>query len=60
MAGGLTNLLGAPVGPIEAYARMLAAIGGDIAGTVLPGGERDPFLRRDPAYIERTLRRTGE
>jgi 1-acyl-sn-glycerol-3-phosphate acyltransferase len=55
MAGGLTRVLRAPLGPVEAYARMLAAFGEDVAATVVPGGERDPFLRRDPTYIERTL-----
>jgi 1-acyl-sn-glycerol-3-phosphate acyltransferase len=55
MAGGLMQLLGAPLGPVEAYARMVAAVGGDLVGTALPGGERDSFLLRDPAYIERTL-----
>jgi 1-acyl-sn-glycerol-3-phosphate acyltransferase len=55
MAGGLSKLLCASLGPFEAYARMLAAIGEDLAGTVVPGGGRDPFARRDPTYIERTL-----
>ncbi len=48
-------MLRAPGGPAEAYLRMLAAVGQDLAATVVPGGERDPFLKRDPAYIERTL-----
>lgn len=48
-------MLRAPTGPAEAYLRMLAAVGEDLAGTVVPGGERDPFLKRDPGYIERTL-----
>jgi 1-acyl-sn-glycerol-3-phosphate acyltransferase len=48
-------VLRAPLGPAEAYARMAAAVGEDLAATVAPGGERDPFARRDPAYIERTL-----
>ena len=52
MAGGVTKTLGGPVG---AYLRMLAAVGEDLAEAVAPGGERDPFARRDPAYIERTL-----
>jgi len=52
MAGGLTNAL---CGPAEAYLHMLAAVGEDLAATALPGGQRDPFARRDPAYIERTL-----
>jgi 1-acyl-sn-glycerol-3-phosphate acyltransferase len=55
MAGGLTKVLRAPLGPAEAYARMATAIGGDVVGAVLRGGERDPFLLRDPAYIEGTL-----
>ena len=55
MAGGLTSLLRAPLGPVEAYARMAVAVGEDLATAVLPGGERDPFLLRDPAYIARTL-----
>ena len=48
-------MLRAPSGPAEAYLRMLAAVAGDLAATVTPGGERDPFLKRDPGYIERTL-----
>jgi 1-acyl-sn-glycerol-3-phosphate acyltransferase len=55
MAGGLTRALHAPAGPAEAYLRMLAAVAGDLAATVTPDGERDPFERRDPRYIERTL-----
>jgi 1-acyl-sn-glycerol-3-phosphate acyltransferase len=55
MAGGLTNVLRAPAGPAEAYLRMLAAVGEDLAATVVPGGERDPFRKQDPGYIERTL-----
>jgi 1-acyl-sn-glycerol-3-phosphate acyltransferase len=55
MAGGLKRVLRAPLGPAEAYARIAAAIGGDLAASALPGGERDSFLLRDPAYIERTL-----
>jgi 1-acyl-sn-glycerol-3-phosphate acyltransferase len=34
---------------------MAAAVGKDLAATVVSGGERDPFARRDPAYIEHTL-----
>jgi 1-acyl-sn-glycerol-3-phosphate acyltransferase len=34
---------------------MAAAVGEDLATSVVPGGERDPFARRDPDYIERTL-----
>jgi 1-acyl-sn-glycerol-3-phosphate acyltransferase len=55
VAGGLTKVLRAPAGPAEAYLRMLAAVGEDLAATVAQGGQRDPFSRRDPAYIERTL-----
>src|SRR5438270_9599300 len=55
MAGGLTSLLRAPLGPAEAYARMVAAVGKDLAATVGRGGEGDPFEKRDPGYIERTL-----
>jgi 1-acyl-sn-glycerol-3-phosphate acyltransferase len=55
MAGGVTKAVRAPTGPAEAYLRMLAAVGEDLAAAVVPGGERDPFLKRDPGYIERTL-----
>ena len=55
MAGGLTRLLRAPLGPAEAYARMAAAVGKDLAATALPGGNCDPFSKRDPGYIEHTL-----
>jgi 1-acyl-sn-glycerol-3-phosphate acyltransferase len=55
MAGGLTEVLRAPAGPAEAYLRMLAAVGEDLASAVVPGGEPDPFRKRDPGYIERTL-----
>jgi 1-acyl-sn-glycerol-3-phosphate acyltransferase len=51
----LTRVLRAPAGPAEAYLRMLAAVGEDLAGAVRPGGERDPFGKRDRDYIERTL-----
>jgi 1-acyl-sn-glycerol-3-phosphate acyltransferase len=34
---------------------MAVAVGQDLASAALPGGERDPFQLRDPAYIERTL-----
>jgi 1-acyl-sn-glycerol-3-phosphate acyltransferase len=47
--------MSAPLGPVGAYARMAAAVGEDIAGAVLPGGDRDPFTLRDPAYIQGTL-----
>jgi 1-acyl-sn-glycerol-3-phosphate acyltransferase len=55
MAGGLKNVLRGTAGPVEAYVRMLAATGEDLAASVVPGGERDPFRKRDPDYIERTL-----
>src|SRR5437763_16178088 len=55
MAGGLTRVLRAPFGPAEAYLRMAIAVAEDLVGAVVPGGERDPFLKRDPGYIERTL-----
>ena len=55
MAGGLSKLLRAPLGPAEAYLRMLAAFGEDLAAAVTEHGERDPFALRDPVYIERTL-----
>jgi 1-acyl-sn-glycerol-3-phosphate acyltransferase len=55
MAGGLSRLLRAPFGPVEAYLRMVVAVAEDLAGAVAPSGERDPFALRDPAYIERTL-----
>ena len=48
-------MLRAPLGPAEAYMRMLAAFGEDLAATVTDHGERDPFALRDPVYIERTL-----
>jgi 1-acyl-sn-glycerol-3-phosphate acyltransferase len=55
MTGGLRKALRVPLGPVEAYARMAVAVGEDLAATALPGSERDSFLLRDPAYIERTL-----
>ena len=55
MAGGFNKLLRAPLGPAEAYLRMLAAVGEDLAASVADRGERDPFALRDPVYIERTL-----
>jgi 1-acyl-sn-glycerol-3-phosphate acyltransferase len=48
-------MLRAPLAPAEAYARMLAAFGEDLAATAIDRGERDPFVLRDPKYIERTL-----
>ena len=55
MPGALTRILRAPLGPAEAYMRMLAAFGEDLAATAVDRGERDPFTLRDPVYIERTL-----
>jgi 1-acyl-sn-glycerol-3-phosphate acyltransferase len=55
MREALTALMRAPLGPAEAYVRMLAAFGEDLAATVTDHGERDPFALRDPVYIERTL-----
>ncbi|MBV9414203.1 MAG: hypothetical protein JO363_04415 [Solirubrobacterales bacterium] len=55
MTVGLTRRLLAPVGPAEAYLHMLAAVGEDLAASVVTGGERDPFESREPVYIERTL-----
>src|SRR6478752_5374025 len=55
MAGGLKSVLRGTAGPVEAYVRMLAATGEDLAASVAPGGERDPFRKRDPDYIEQTL-----
>jgi 1-acyl-sn-glycerol-3-phosphate acyltransferase len=40
---------------VEAYLRMAAAVGGDVASAVRSNGRQDPFDLRDPAYIERTL-----
>src|ERR1700751_3623943 len=48
-------MLRAPFPPAEAYLRMLAAVGEDLAATLTDHGERDPFALRDPVYIERTL-----
>ena len=48
-------MLRGTAGPVEAYVRMLAATGEDLAASVVPGGERDPFRKRDPDYIEQTL-----
>jgi 1-acyl-sn-glycerol-3-phosphate acyltransferase len=55
MAGGLRKALRAPLGPAEAYARMSVAMAEDLVGAAIPGREHDPFLLRDPVYIERTL-----
>jgi 1-acyl-sn-glycerol-3-phosphate acyltransferase len=40
---------------VEAYLRMAAAVGGDLASAVRSNGRQDAFDLRDPAYIERTL-----
>ena len=48
-------MLRAAFGPAEAYLRMLAALGEDLAATATDHGERDPFALRDPVYIQRTL-----
>ena len=48
-------MLRGSLGPAEAYMRMLAAFGEDIAAIVSDHGEHDPFALRDPVYIERTL-----
>ncbi len=49
------DLLRDPIGPVDAYVRMLAAFGEDLAGAVRGSTRGDPFEVRDPAYIERTL-----
>src|SRR5437660_6493870 len=41
--------------PFEAYLRMVAAAGEDVASTVLSDGSADPFELRDPSYIEETM-----
>lgn len=55
MTGPITRILRAPLGPAEAYMRMLGAFGEDLAASAGGRGERDPFTLRDPAYIQRTL-----
>jgi 1-acyl-sn-glycerol-3-phosphate acyltransferase len=40
---------------VEAYLRMAAAVGEDLASAAWAGGRRDPFDLRDPRYIEQTL-----
>ena len=52
-AGEASQIGVSPV--VEAYLRMAAAFGEDLATTALPGGRRDPFALRDPEYIEQTL-----
>ncbi len=55
MSQSLGEVLRAPRGPVEAYLRMLAAAGEDLADSISRSGGRDPFALRDPAYIEQTL-----
>jgi 1-acyl-sn-glycerol-3-phosphate acyltransferase len=55
MADSLSEMLRHPRGPVEAYLRMLAACGEDIAGALTGEQESDPFALRDPEYIEETL-----
>jgi 1-acyl-sn-glycerol-3-phosphate acyltransferase len=40
---------------IESYLRMIAAAAEDVGGTVRRTPRGDPFARRDPRYIDRTL-----
>jgi 1-acyl-sn-glycerol-3-phosphate acyltransferase len=40
---------------VEAYLRMAAAVGEDLASAARANGRRDSFDLRDPAYIEQTL-----
>ncbi|HWE09548.1 MAG TPA: lysophospholipid acyltransferase family protein [Solirubrobacteraceae bacterium] len=40
---------------VDAYLRMAAAMGEDLASAALAKGRRNPFDLRDPGYIERTL-----
>src|ERR1700761_3449904 len=40
---------------VEAYLRMAAAFGEDLASSVRSNGRRNPFDARDPVYIEQTL-----
>ena len=40
---------------VESYLRMLAAAAEDVAGAVRRVERGDPFHRRDPRYIDRTL-----
>ncbi len=53
--GRLEEMLRALPGSAEAYLRMLGAAAEDVAETVTRQARRDPFARRDPRYIERTL-----
>src|SRR5437660_1062778 len=41
--------------PFEAYLRMVAAAGSDVAATALRRRSGDPLSRRDPDYIRDTL-----
>src|SRR5438270_6453842 len=54
-SGRLEDLLRGIPGPVEAYARMLAAAAEDVADTVTGRRSSDPFTFRDPQYIQRTL-----
>ncbi len=51
----IDELLREPLAPAEAYLRMLAACGEDLAQTLSREERGDPFDLRDPAYIEQTL-----
>src|SRR5689334_460272 len=55
MAESLSEMLRHPRGPVEAYLRMLAAVGEDVAGALAGAEDSDPFELRDPEYIERTM-----
>src|SRR5881394_2616917 len=55
MAQSLAQMLVNPRDPVEAYLRMLVAVGEDLADAVTGVADRDPFELRDPLYIERTL-----
>jgi 1-acyl-sn-glycerol-3-phosphate acyltransferase len=55
MAPNVGEVVFDPRGPVEAYGRMLAAFGEDLAGAVTGSARGDPFDARDPAYIEQTL-----
>jgi 1-acyl-sn-glycerol-3-phosphate acyltransferase len=55
MEGRLTDLLRSPLGPAEAYLRMVAAAGEDVVATAKRTDRGDPFDARDPLYIERTV-----
>ena len=53
---GLAGVSRAGLTPVvEAYLRMAAAFGEDLASAALDHGRHDPFDLRDPAYIEQTL-----